>query len=166
MEFTNKLVSFIDLVGCTASYEQGGFPCLESIDGVINDGGNGWAYGGLVGSSQDNILGSTPLAWVIFEVAEPTMIYSVQIISGAGRGDHKILIFKIEMNIGGQWIIPNDLVVQEAPEATIESDGFINLDSAITDLTLIFNPVVNVASIRLTVTGHLFFLCKKNTYVP
>ena len=90
------------------------------------------------------------------------MIYSVQIISGAGRGDHKILIFKIEMNIDGQWIIPNGLVVQEAPEATIESDGFINLDSAITDLTLIFNPVVNVASIRLTVTGHLIYLCKKS----
>jgi hypothetical protein len=65
------------------------------------------------------------------------------------------------MNVDNQWIIPNGLSVQEAHEATIESDGFIKLDSAITDLTVLFNPVINVASIRLTVTGHLIFYCKK-----
>ena len=65
------------------------------------------------------------------------------------------------MNVDNQWIIPNGLSVQEAPEATIESDGFIKSDSAITDLTVLFDPVINITSIRLTVKGHLIFLCKK-----
>ena len=99
---------------------------------------------------------------MIFELAESSVIYSVQLLSGVGRGDHRLLTFKIDMNVDNQWIIPNGLSVQEAPEATIESDGFIKLDSAITDLTVLFNPVVNVASIRLTVTGHLIYLCKKS----
>ena len=99
---------------------------------------------------------------MIFELAESSVIYSVQLLSGVGRGDHRLLTFKIDMNVDNQWIIPNGLSVQEAPEATIESDGFIKLDSAITDLTVLFNPVINVASIRLTVTGHLIYLCKKS----
>ena len=102
---------------------------------------------------------------MIFELAESSVIYSVQLLSGVGRGDHRLLTFKIDMNVDNQWIIPNGLSVQEAPEATIESDGFIKLDSAITDLTVLFNPVINVASIRLTVTGHSIFHCKKNTYL-
>ena len=89
------------------------------------------------------------------------MIHSIQLLSGVGRGNHRLLTFKIDMNVDNQWVIPNGLSVQEAPGATIESDGFIKLDSAITDLTVLFDPVINVASIRLTVKGHLIFLCKK-----
>ena len=160
---TNDKHFFIDLVGCTAFSEQGGFPCLHSIDGIIDNPNNGWAYDGSFNAVQFS-------AWVIYELAESSVIYSVQLLSGVGRGDHRLLTFKIDMNVDNQWIIPNGLSVQEAPEVTIESDGFIKLDSAITDLTVLFNPVINVASIRLTVTGHSIFHCKKkkkiHTYVP
>ena len=146
---------FIDLVGCNAFREQGGFPCLTSIDGIIDNPDNGWAYSGYDGYSP------SAGAWVIFELAESSVIPSIQLLSGVGRGNHRLLKFKIDMNVDNQWIIPNGLSVQEAPEATIESDGFIKSDSAITDLTVLFDPVINITSIRLTVKGHLIFLCKK-----
>ena len=101
---------------------------------------NGWAYNG--GSS----------AWAIFELSEKSTMNTLVMMSGQERDDHRLIVFRVTLEVDGQWINLAGLKVQEAPYAQIGGDGTVTLASGIDDLQLEFNAVSNVQSIRLDVT--------------
>ena len=74
------------------------------------------------------------------------------IMSGQERNDHRLIEFKVTLEVDGQWINLTGLKVQEDPIAQIGGDGTVTLASGIHDLQLEFNAVSNVQSIRLDVT--------------
>ena len=74
----------LQIIGCSASDNQGGFHCSEAYDGTTDNRDNGWAYGGGSG------------AWVIFELAEKGTMNSLRLISGQQRGDHRLIKFKVK----------------------------------------------------------------------
>ena len=101
---------------------------------------NGWAYNG--GSS----------AWAIFELTEKSTMNTLVMMSGQERDDHRLIVFRVTLEVDGQWISLTGLKVQEDPTAQIGEDGTVTLASGIHDLQLEFNAVSNVQSIRLDVT--------------
>ena len=101
---------------------------------------NGWAYNG--GSS----------AWAIFELSETSTMNTLVMMSGQERDDHRLVVFRVTLEVDGQWINLTGLKVQEDPFAQIGGDGTVTLASGIDDLQLEFNAVSNVQSIRLDVT--------------
>ena len=127
--------------GCSASANQNGFNCLEAIDGITNVGLNGWAYNG--GSS----------AWAIFDLTEKRKMNTLVMMNGQKRnGINRLIIFRVNLIVDGQWINLTGLKVQEDPSAQIGGDGTVTLASGIDVLHLEFNTVSNVQSIRLDVT--------------
>ena len=74
------------------------------------------------------------------------------IMSGQERNDHRLIEFKVTLEVDGQWINLDGLKVQEDPIAQIGGDGTVTLASGIHDLHLNFTAVSNVQSIRLDVT--------------
>ena len=101
---------------------------------------NGWAYNG--GSS----------AWAIFELSETSTMNTLVMMSGQERDDHRLIVFRVTLEVDGQWINLTGLKVQEDPTAQIGEDGTVTLASGIDDLQLEFTAVSNVQSIRLDVT--------------
>ena len=126
--------------GCSASVNQNGYNCLEAIDGITNVQGNGWAYNG--GSS----------AWAIFELTEKRKMNTLVMMNGQKWNGHRLIIFRVNLIVDGQWINLTGLKVQEDPSAQIGGDGTVTLASGIDVLHLEFNTVSNVQSIRLDVT--------------
>ena len=125
---------------CSASNNQDSYDCSEAIDGITNENGNGWAYSGLAP------------AWAIFELTEEKTMNILVIMSGQERTYHRLIIFKVTLEVNGQWINLNGLKVQEDHTAQIGEDGTVTLASGIWNLTLKFYAVSNVQSIRLDVT--------------
>ena len=74
------------------------------------------------------------------------------IMSGQERNDHRLIVFKVTLEVDGAWINLTGLKVQEDPSAQIGGDGTVTLASGIDVLHLEFNTVSNVQSIRLDVT--------------
>ena len=140
--FFTILIGFpvIEFSGCSASVNQNNYNCLEAIDGITSVIDNGWAYNG--GSS----------AWAIFELTEKCSINTLVMMSGQERNNHRLIEFKVTLEVDGQWINLTGLKVQEDPIAQIGGDGTVTLASGIHDLQLEFNAVSNVQSIRLDVT--------------
>ena len=101
---------------------------------------NGWAYNG--GSS----------AWAIFDLTEKRKMNILVIMNGQTGNPHRLIIFRVNLIVDGQWINLTGLKVQEDPNAQIGEDGTVTLASGIHDLQLEFNSVYNVTSIRLDVT--------------
>ena len=101
---------------------------------------NGWSYSG--GSS----------AWAIFELTEESLMNTLVLMSGQEKSDHRLIEFKVTLEVDGAWINLTGLKVQEDPNAQIGEDGTVTLASGIHDLQLEFNSVYNVTSIRLDVT--------------
>ena len=101
---------------------------------------NGWAYNG--GSS----------AWAIFELTEKSPLNTIVMMSGQERDDHRLIVFRVTLEVDGQWINLTGLKVREDPIAQIGYDGTVTLASGIHVLRLEFNTVSNVQSIRLDVT--------------
>ena len=110
------------------------------MDGITSVADNGWAYNG--GSS----------AWAIFELTEESTMNTLVMMSGQERDDHRLIVFRVTLEVDGQWINLTGLKVQEDPTAQIGEDGTVTLASGIDDLQLEFNAVSNVQSIRLDVT--------------
>ena len=73
-------------------------------------------------------------------------------MSGQQRNTHRLITFRITLNVDGQWINLTSLKVNEDPQAQIALDGTVTLASGIHILQLEFNTVSNVQSIRLDVT--------------
>ena len=73
-------------------------------------------------------------------------------MSGQERTDHRLIVFRVTLEVDEQWINLTALKVQEDPTAQIGEDGTVTLASGIHDLQLEFNAVSNVQSIRLDVT--------------
>ena len=74
------------------------------------------------------------------------------VMSGQHRNDHRLTVFKVTLEVDGQWINLTGLKVQEDPNAQIGGDGTVTLASGIHEIQLDFNAVSNVQSIRLDVT--------------
>ena len=133
--------SISEFKGCTASQNEENYGCEEAYDGIINNSDNGWSY---------NPPHST--AWVIFELENATPITSLAILSGQQFSADTLMIFKVTFKVGEEWIVPNDLAIEDDPTAQIANDGTITLDSPNKVLNLVFFPVRNVQAIRLDVT--------------
>ena len=73
-------------------------------------------------------------------------------MSGQERDDHRLIVFRVTLEVDGQWINLTGLKVKEDPIAQIGEDGTVTLASGIQILHLEFNTVSNVQSIRLDVT--------------
>ena len=131
---------FADFVSCTASTNQGQLPCEEAFDGIVQGNSNGWGYNA-----------QSP-AWAIFQLSEETTITSLRLISGIDKNDHRLITFKISMNVNDKWVTPVDLKVIEDFKALIENDGTITLSTGIYVTSLSFNPISNVKSVRIDVT--------------
>jgi hypothetical protein len=130
----------LEFSGCTASVNQNHYNCIEAIDGITNEVGNGWAYGG-----------DSP-AWAIFIIPEKTIMNTLVLMSGQGRNDHRLIVFRVTLTVDGQWINLTGLRVREDPLAQIGDDGTVTLAHAWHILQLEFNTVSSVQSIRLEVT--------------
>ena len=129
---------------CTASFEQGGFACKEAFNGITNDDGDGWAIA--PGGHQGKIP-----AWAEFELDQKSEINSLTLMSDH-HGSHRLITFKITLNVQGEWITPNALSIKESPDAPIGSAGTIYLTPpGLPVLTLNFDVVSNVQSIRIDV---------------
>ena len=140
---TNQIISlYVGYLwnGCSASANQNGYNCLEAIDGITNVQGNGWAYNG--GFS----------AWAIFDLTEKRKMNILVIMNGQTGNHLRLITFRVNLIVDGQWINLTGLKVQEDPSAQIAGDGTVTLASGIDVLHLEFNTVSNVQSIRLDVT--------------
>ena len=140
---TNQIISlYVGYLwnGCSASVNQNGYNCLEAIDGIANVQANGWAYNG--GSS----------AWAIFDLTEKRKMNTLVMMNGQKWNGLRLIIFRVNLIVDGQWINLTGLKVQEDPSAQIGGDGTVTLASGIDILHLEFNTVSNVQSIRLDVT--------------
>ena len=69
---------------------------------------NGWAYNG--GSS----------AWAIFELTEKCTINTLVMMSGQERNNHRLIEFKVTLEVDGEWINLTGLKVQEDEEVVEE----------------------------------------------
>ena len=85
-------------------------------------------------------------------LTEESAMNTLAIISGQERNDHRLIVFKVTLEVDGEWINLTGLKVQEDPIAQIGGDGTVTLASGIHDLQLDFNVVDKVTSIRLDVT--------------
>ena len=137
----NISLFLLEFSGCTASINQDHYNCLEAIDGITDNAGNGWAYSS-VGSP----------AWAIFIIPEKTTMNTLVLMSGQGRNDHRLIVFRVTLTVDGQWINLTGLRVREDPLAQIGDDGTVTLAHAWHILQLEFNTVSSVQSIRLEVT--------------
>ena len=127
------------IIGCTASKNQVDFFCNDAFDGITNQDTNGWAYNAVYP------------AWAIFELAQNTSINSLTLISGY-FGNHRLITFKVTFLVEDKWVIPAGLGVKEASDAFVDSDGTITLKSGLPVLSLNFNLVSSVKSIKIDVT--------------
>ena len=129
------------IIGCTASKNQLGYFCNEAFDGITNDDSNGWA------------IASEFPAWAIFELAQKTNINSLTLINGGHTyNNNRLITFKVTFLVEDKWVIPASLDVKEASDAFIDSDGTITLKSGLPVLSLNFNLVSSVKSIKIDVT--------------
>ena len=143
ISYLNTYVSDPEIVSCTESQSQNNYPCEEAFDGILDGDGNGWAYEAAISVSP---------AWVIFELDKKTKLTSLKLLSGIGGNDHRLITFKATMKVNEKWVVPSALTVEEDSEDLIGNDGTITLNSGIHVVTLGFNPIANVMSIRLEVT--------------
>jgi hypothetical protein len=74
------------------------------------------------------------------------------LMSGQGRNDHRLIVFRVTLTVDGQLINLTGLRVREDPLAQIGDDGTVTLAHAWHILQLEFNTVSSVQSIRLEVT--------------
>ena len=81
---TQEIDHDLQIIGCSASHNQGHYHCNEAYDGTTDERGNGWAYGAHLP------------AWVIYELAEKGIINSLRLISGQQRNDHRLIKFKVK----------------------------------------------------------------------
>ena len=73
-------------------------------------------------------------------------------MSGQGRNDHRLIVFRVTLTVDGQWINLTGLRVREDPVAQIGGDGTVTLAYPWHILQLEFNTVSSVKSIKLEVT--------------
>ena len=80
----------LQIIGCSASNNQGGYHCNEAYDGITDERGNGWAYSAFLP------------AWVIYELAEKGTISSLRLINGQQRNEFNLsylAIFYLPHNV-------------------------------------------------------------------
>ena len=90
--FTPIFSSFpAKITGCTASTNQNGYHCTESIDGLYVvgwvDASNGWAFNGILPSNVE------------YDMEKSFMINQIRILTGIERPNHMITNFQLEVII-------------------------------------------------------------------
>ena len=95
----------LEYSGCSASVTKDDYNCSEAIDGITNKLENGWASA------------SSP-SWAIFELTKKRTMNTLEMMSGLFRNDHKLIVFKVTLEVDGDWIKLTSLKVQDHTTAT------------------------------------------------
>ena len=127
----------VEIISCSASNQQSGFPCSSAHDGILTDT-IGWAMSGVLPS------------WAVFSLEKEVILDRIRFLSGIDRNDHMMTSFMVEVDIKGVWNKLENLAIVEDPAAII-ADGRITLSQNLHDIELQFALTALTASVRLTV---------------
>ena len=128
----------VEIISCSASIQQSGFPCSSAHDGIWTDT-IGWAMSGVLPS------------WAVFSLEKEVIVLDrIRFLSDIDRNDHMMTSFMVEVDIKGVWNKLENLAIVEDPAAII-ADGRITLSQNLHDIELQFAKTALTASVRLTV---------------
>ena len=126
----------LQLVNCSASHQQGGYPCKH----VLKDDSKGWAYGGHVP------------AWISVKLEQTAYQVNKIAYKTWNHGDHHPTLIKLEIRNGRGWIQPTWVNVTK-PNNTVfqQSTGKIWLQKKTRDVEIEFDSLDDVTEVKLHV---------------
>ena len=124
------------ITSCEASTNQDGYHCSAAGDGFEGPTNNGWA------------IASNVPAWAKFYLERPTDLSNLRILNGYGRGNHRLVKFKVRLQVDNNWVQLEGLRVQGS---WIDNDGIVNMYTAREDLHMDFNTAFNVTGVKLKI---------------
>lgn len=124
----NLQYNLVKIVSCSASYNQNGYHCSTSIDGIYQNTGGGWAIDSKIPQQ------------VTYTLEYPVYLDKVRIVSGVNRNDHHVTGVNLQYTADdGTVTTILDATVNEDVGATQNSEtGDIILSKTLKDYTIVF----------------------------